>query len=478
MQRREFIATSAAWLAGIAIADDADPFYDGKLENDKAGDVHDFLLGVLSAVGRVKHGDKEVVVRDVGAGGAADRAGLKAQDVITHVEAKPLLPYSKELDTGFQGPEGQLAAALDEKCAAKKPLLKLTLRRDGKPLPLDVALPPSPAFDKKAFPQKCAKAANLRQACREWLVKNQTEQGIWPGHIGGDSREYQAATVGLGLLSANNRDDVAALKKTAAFLQAEGIAAINLDDPTKGPKNWIAAMSGIFLAEYYLATLDEAVKPGLQKCCDLLAKRVSVNGRMGHHMEVTYGGGGLTIVNAHAHLCWALAAKCDVRVDKAAWDRSMGEIVKAVTPNGAIGYSSAAKGDNDAPARTGGMAAALVLWGQAKMAAPLGNWLIERNNRLTHAHTNAAMGLAFATCGIKLANPKQLGKHLLNWLPYFELSRSAAGPAAYNGSKRNFGGDQYLGLTALANATVSLMLASPEDHLFLLGGKTKGWMTK
>jgi hypothetical protein len=88
------------------------------------------------------------------------------------------------------------------------------------------------------------------------------------------------------------------------------------------------------------------------------------------------------------------------------------------------------------------------------------------------------MGLCFGTAGIKQANPSQLEGHLQNWLPYLELSRTAQGAAGYFGSKRNFGGDKYLGLNPLANATIAFMLASPEDNLFLFGGKTKGWFKK
>ncbi len=149
-----------------------------------------------------------------------------------------------------------------------------------------------------------------------------------------------------------------------------------------------------------------------------------------------------------------------------------------MTANGAVGYSSGARGDNDAPARTGGMAAAMVISGQQLPAANrMGRWLIVKSNRMRHAHTNCAMGLCFGTAGIKQANPRQLQSHLQNWLPCLELSRTAQGAASYFGSKRNFGGDTYLGLDPLANATVALMLASPEDNLFLFGGKTKGWLT-
>ena len=53
--------------------------------------------------------------------------------------------------------------------------------------------------------------------------------------------------------------------------------------------------------------------------------------------------------------------------------------------------------------------------------------------------------------------------------------RSAAGPAVYFGGKRNYGGDEYLGLHPIGNATVALMLASGEGKLAMHGGKEKNW---
>ena len=43
--------------------------YRPKLINSKNGDHHDFPLGVLEATGRLKDGDKEILIMDVGKGG-------------------------------------------------------------------------------------------------------------------------------------------------------------------------------------------------------------------------------------------------------------------------------------------------------------------------------------------------------------------------------------------------------------------------
>lgn len=465
------------WIdVDLALGESSYPYYVPKLENSKNGDVHDFPLGVLSATGRVLQGSTSIGVKDVGVGGPGEQGGLQVGDEIIAINGKPMSRHSQSLDAGLAGPQTALATALNLGCSLTEPKLKLLVLRDGKRVLLEISLPASPRFS-STFPLKCRKAETFREATYQWLIKHQNANGTWPGHIGGDSRDYQASYVGLALLSSGNPEHLPTIKKAVDWVRGSYIKDIDVNNSKVGPKNWIAANVAIFLSEYYLATEDESVLPDIQKCCDLLAIRVAPNGRMGHHFEITYGGGGLTIINAHAHLAWSLAAHCGCKIDPAAWNRSLSEVSQAMTANGAVGYSSSARGDNDAPARTGGMAAALMISGQQPAAAvKMGNWLIFKNNRLRHAHTNCAMGLCFGTAGIKQANPRQLNRHLKNWLPYVELSRSAHGAASYFGSKRNFGGDSYLGLNPLANATIALMLASPESNLFLFGGKKKGWL--
>ena len=66
--------------------------------------------------------------------------------------------------------------------------------------------------------------------------------------------------------------------------------------------------------------------------------------------------------------------------------------------------------------------------------------------------------------------PKDYRDVMRKWIPYFELSRTAEGPATYFGGKRNIGGDQYLGLHPIGNCMVGLVLASSERRLIMHGG--------
>jgi len=70
--------------------------YRPKLINSKNGDHHDFPLGVLEATGRLKDGDKEILIMDVGKGGAAQKAGLLVGDRVVRIDGKLPKPFSKK----------------------------------------------------------------------------------------------------------------------------------------------------------------------------------------------------------------------------------------------------------------------------------------------------------------------------------------------------------------------------------------------
>lgn len=476
LSRRSFVSVLPLTFSLSALSRAGADVYNPKLKNAKDGSEHTFPLGVLSATGRLVDGSRGIEIIDVDADGAAAKAGIQVGDGIIAVKRTFFPPYSSNIDTGVSGAQTILAAGLDAGGASDPPQFEVTIFRDNKQERVEVALPASPAFA-RTFPVRCEKTEQYRRNIEQWLIDTQRPDGFFNGG-GGDARDYGTPFGGLVLLASGKQEYLPAIEKCVDRLLAERIAQIDLDDVKTGPKNWITASVAIYLAEYHLATGDQKVLEPLQNCCDLLAKRVSPEGKMGHGFEITYDGGGLTIINAHAHLAWALGAHCGLRIDQGAWARSMVEIQKSLTREGAVGYSSRAKGDSDAPARTGGMATALTLAEQnPQLIRAMGRWLISKNNRMRHAHTNCSMGLIFGTWGIKASGGDVgLRKHLKNWQPYIELSRSTEGSAMFFPSKRNFGGDEYLGLQLMGNATIGLMLASTERNLFVLGGRKKKWL--
>ncbi|MDP7407377.1 MAG: PDZ domain-containing protein, partial [SAR324 cluster bacterium] len=97
--------------------------YTPKLINSKNGDHHDFPLGVLEATGRLTDGEKEILIMDVGKGGAAESAGLLVGDRLVRIDGKLSKPFSKKTDTGLQGPQALLGASLNRISSLPNPLL-------------------------------------------------------------------------------------------------------------------------------------------------------------------------------------------------------------------------------------------------------------------------------------------------------------------------------------------------------------------
>ena len=470
-----FLTAWACCLLSLPLAAQ-EPLYRPRLTNDKNQSHHDFPMGVLSATGRLADGERAILVKDVGAEGAAAAGGLAVGDRILMMDGQQPSPFSMKTDAGLTGPQEALGQALERACASKPYQLILTVQRGEKILPLKITVPASDSFAAR-FPGECPKSRRYLAAIADHLVATQRADGSWQPGVGGDADVYMSAFCGLALLADDRASHRASIKRAIGFLQRKSISQIDPADPKVGPKSWQAASTAIFLAEYHLATGDRAVLQDLEKCCTLLAQRVSPTGTMGHHFIVGYDGGGLVIINTQAHLAWSLAARCGIAIDRAAWDRSLKEIRGSIdTKTGAIGYSSRAPWSPDIAARTGAMTAALEIAGEEpKLARQFSDALVKYQGRMRHAHAMSSIGLIYGTAGVRLANDEGHRQLMQKWKAYLELCRSAAGPAVYFGGKRNYGGDEYLGLHPIGNATVALMLASGEGKLAMHGGKERNW---
>ena len=453
--------------------------YKPKLVNSKSGEHHDFPLGVLEATGRLKDGEKEILLMDVGRGGAAEKAGLKVGDRLMMIEGKTPDSFSIKTDTGLAGPQALLGNSLDRKSASFKPVLSLRVRRESEQLNLSIDLPKSRAFS-FSRPLACGKRKDYLAEIARHLVDVQEKNGRWKPGVGGDADVYTTAFCGLVLLANNDPAHLPSVKRGIEFVKKASIDSIDPNDPKVGPKNWQTAANGIFLAEYQLATGDKSYFEELKKCCDLLTKRVTEKGTMGHHYSIPYSGGGLIVINVQAHLAWALAEKCGHPIDEKAWKNSLSEVSKSLDrKTGALGYSSRAPGSPDISARTGAMATALMVAGRDKnFANSLAESLFRLNGRMRHAHAMSSIGLIFGFSGIKQGSPRKYPEVMEAWVPYLELSRLPRGGAAFFGGKRNIGGDQYLGLASIGNASVGMVLASAENRLVMHGGTRKGWFGK
>ena len=454
----------------------ANTVYRPKLVNSKSGEHHDFPLGVLEATGRLKDGQKHILVMDVGKDGIAKLAGLKVGDLISKIDNKIPDSFSKKTDTGLAGPQNLLGRSIDKKAGSNNPGLPIEVLRGGETHKLLIELPKTKSFD-FSRPSLCTKRKSFLSNIADYLVDVQESNGRWKPGVGGDADVYTTVFCGLVLLANGDSSHLFAIKKAIDFVTKASINSIILKDPKKGPKNWQTAANGILLAEYQLATGDLTYFEELKKCSQLLAKRVTAKGTMGHHYSIPYSGGGLIVINVQAHLAWALAEKCGWPINENAWANSFSEVKKSLDPKtGALGYSSRAPWSPDIAARTGAMATALKIAGrEQRFSESLANSLVRLNGRMRHAHAMSSIGLIFGFSGIKTAARKDYPDVMETWVPYLELTRLERGGASFFGGKRNIGGDQYLGYSSIGNAMVGLVLASADDKLFMHGGKKKGW---
>jgi len=246
-----------------------------------------------------------------------------------------------------------------------------------------------------------------------------------------------------------------------------------------GLSNWFLTMSGIYLAEYVLATGDEQWLPTIQLLCDALVARQTEQGRYGHGIKVGYGGKGLNIINTHAHLLWALAERAGCELDEGAWQRSLAEIQKSTGENGGVRYWTLQTGYWDACARTGQMALALSLRGeQPDLAARMASYLDQHSARMREAHATGSIGMIFGTAALRRIDRDAFRRHLDRWRWYGALMLQPDGSAGYVGGKRNNGGDHYLNKQHIANAIAGVMLACKRGNLHICGNDERGWLAR
>jgi hypothetical protein len=454
----------------------------------KNGSVHDFPLGPVGGLARIFAGDDFATVRKVNEGQPGYLGGLKVEDKIVAVNGRGFEKYSKDINLGGQGIQEVLGAAIEkvEGDKKKKGALRLTVIRGGKKRELKLKLPLVGSFA-KSFPFKCKKSLKFYEGVCFDLAKTQEKNGRWRSNAGKGSDRYVTALCGLALLGRGEARYVRNVRPAVHYLmQQDGLhfgKNKKYKSEYKEGSNWVMAVTGMLLAEWSLATKDKTVLPCLQNICDLLNEYQSKDGKYRHSGPALKGAGyndrGLNIINTQAHLTWALAKEAGCKIDKAGWKLSYKQVKKSIGKNGGVRYWSSQTGYGDASARTGSMALALYLTKQDRPAASaMGLYLAKASKRMRHAHAMSSIGMIFGALALHNVNPAGYRQHMNYWKWYLNLSRQTDYSAEYISSKRNSGGDHYLGKPHCANAISGLMLAPALKKLWLCGNRKKGWLRK
>jgi len=204
--------------------------------------------------GRTTAASRQILITHVGAKSPADGV-LQVDDVILGVGGRPFQDDARK----------SFAAAIQEaEKESKGGILKLTRWRAGKTAEVQLKLRVMGTYAATA-PYDCPKSKKIfEEACA--ALEQEPLPANWHGAING-----------LALLATGDEKYRPRLQKLA---QEIAVKALKLDRVGMG--TWENGYRGLFLCEYYLATGDEQVLPGLKAMTLSLAKGQSMYGTFGH----------------------------------------------------------------------------------------------------------------------------------------------------------------------------------------------------
>ena len=440
-----------------------------------------FPLGPLATRAEAEVGSPHATVLEVEASGPGAVGGLRVGDRIVAASGEAFPPHDHDVNSGGHGPMQALGAALGAARTGDGKLV-LTVERDDERIELTVDLATAPAWTGR-FDATCVRTTRFLDGIAADLRGTQRDDGSWQSRTGDGANRYVSALAGLALLGRGDASDRDRLERLARYLAHEdGKAGVSDDFMTPaGLSNWWLCATGIYLAEFTLAFGSDEFLPTIRHLVDTMAARQDPDGKYGHGISTGYSGRGFNVINTHAHLLWALAARVDRPVAPTAWERSFAQIRQSIgnggDQDGGVRYWTSQTGYWDASARTGQMALALDLTGKApELRDRMAGYLLRNTNRSREAHAMSSIGLIFSTAALARVDREAWREHMDAWRWYFELCERPDGSAAYLGGKRNNGGDGYLRFEHAANAMVGMMLASGRNTLHLFGNDRRGWL--
>lgn len=443
-------------------------------------------MGPVCGIMLVLYGKREAIIISLWDKGPGALAGLKVGDVLMKVDGKSFTEYGKDPATGPAGAPAQLGMAMLEAQSSERPLV-ITVKRAGESMDISVNLPAAPAFS-DSFPKDCKRSQAMSKAAAEYLLEQQNDSsGKWKAN------DYTNAWCGLALLSCGEKKYAGAIKKLARNMAQSYDLGSNPSEKVmieggngKGQaSNWHVCITGMFLAEYYLATGDKEVLTAIEHCCRSMDIRIHPdNGRFGHSRDrhhLPYEGKGLVIVNVHAHLMWALEANIDgvSSYDWGVWNISYKKAVETSLEGGAVGYNFAGRGGDQSVPRTGAMLTALSLSGKNKShVRKMGGWLADNNDLFPNVHAMTFIGPIYGFMGLKNTSIRDYRKAMDKYQWMFSLVQPAnySHGVYYYSDRGNSGGDGYCKKRLVGNVMALIVLNSHrDDTLWMLGNREKNW---
>ncbi len=282
-----------------------------------------------------------LIVKSVVKDGPAERAGIKASDIICGASGKP-----------FGGDAYvDLAKAIETtEALAKNAKLKLTVDRAGKGSEIDVTLT---AFgkDAAAFPGGKMRDKIVEDAL-VWLAKQQQGDGSWECQLSAENGKVcMTSLCGLALIACGSTADKGTystnVKKAVQYVLANIGEEREFPGMQKGGANWNQTnwglgYGGTFLAQVQMLSPVNGVKEKLIAVRDKILANMEATGGWAH------GPGGpnalnyleLEIVSNYCLSALGGIQACGIDVDKTKIDKALAYIQKCGGGGAGVGYST------------------------------------------------------------------------------------------------------------------------------------------
>ncbi len=382
---------------------------------------HDWTLGPTGARGWIytnnghSHEARQILVTAVAKNAPASTV-LNVGDVILGVDGKNFPDDARVLFAKAIG------AAETEKGAGK---LRLLRWRAGKSEEVIVTLPVLGSYSNTA-PYDCPKSKHIFELGCKSLAQRMAGPNYTKG-LNPIPRSFNA----LALLATGNKDYLPMLQteaRWAADYTAESFAT------------WYYGYVLTYLAEYVMATGDQAVMPGLKRLAMESALGQSAVGTWGHKFALPSGNlNGYGCMNQPGlSLCIGMALARDAGVKDPALDKAITNaagFVRWYVNKGAVPY-----GDHlpfPAHEDNGKCSSAAVLFdllGDREAAEFFGRMSTAAYSERERGHTGNFFNVLWAVPGVARCGPLATGAYLKEQAWYYDLARSADSSFLYLGS--------------------------------------------
>jgi len=405
-----------------------------------------WALGPTGAFGHIHHSNgRQILIEDVVKGSPADGV-LQKGDVILGI----MSPKAGQ-DTGggkfALEARHSMAIAIEE--AEKKanggklvlniwrPSTKLGAGK-GKVMPVTLTLKVLGSYSDTA-PWDCEKTNALIEQLSQVIMKRgffQERKGK-ESHRGGIDTKLDA----LGILATGEEKYMPEMRKYARAV-AKSCEGLDIMAEGKGISSWNGGYTNLFLTEYYLATQDEEVMPGLKALSTYMAMGRSGVGTYSHGMSYVkmnglYGPpcayGAMNQCSITCIMSLALAQKCGLKTKEIDDAVRIGTgFLRWYVDKGTIPYgdhSPAYKHDNNG--RNSQAAVLFDIVGDKPSAEYFARSAVASWQQREAGHTGHFFGWQWGALGAGRGGPKAAASFMKNTRWYTEMERRTDGDCRY-----------------------------------------------